>query len=80
MRLGRIGGSHREGGGGMRRTRFLRAMAVTVWAAVLGGSQAAAPVLLSGPLRAHVKDERFGIVTSIAQRNRVRRIPPPPSR
>jgi hypothetical protein len=40
-------------------------MGVIVWAAVAGGSQAAAPVLLSGPLRAHVKDERFGIVTSV---------------
>ena len=32
---------------------------------MVAGSQAAAPVALSGALRAHVKDERFGIVTSI---------------
>jgi hypothetical protein len=37
---------------------------MSCWSAVSAGSQAAAPVL-SPELRAHVKDERFGIVTSI---------------
>ena len=49
----------------MRRTRLLCAIGVSLWSAVVAGSQAAAPVALSGALRAHVKDERFGIVTSI---------------
>jgi len=49
----------------MRRTRFLFAVGVSVWSAVIAGSQAAAPVALSRELRAHVKDERFEIVTSI---------------
>ena len=49
----------------MRRTRLLCAIGVTFWSAVVAGSQAAAPVVLSGALRAHVKDERFEIVTSI---------------
>jgi hypothetical protein len=49
----------------MRRRRLLCAIGVSVWSAVVAGSQAAAPVVLSGALRAHVKDERFGIVTSI---------------
>ncbi len=49
----------------MRRTRFLCAVGVSVWSALVAGSQAAAPVALSRELRAHVKDERFEIVTSI---------------
>ena len=49
----------------MRRTRLLCAIGVSLWAAVVAGNQAAPPVALSGALRAHVKDERFGIVTSI---------------
>ena len=49
----------------MRRTRLLCAIGVSLWAAVVAGNQAAPPVALSGELRAHVKDERFGIVTSI---------------
>jgi hypothetical protein len=49
----------------MRRTRLLCAIGVSVWSAVVAGSQAAAPVGLSAALRAHVKDERFAIVTSI---------------
>jgi hypothetical protein len=49
----------------MRRTRLICAIGVSVWSAVVTGSQAAAPLELSGALRAHVKDERFGIVTSI---------------
>jgi hypothetical protein len=36
-----------------------------LWSAVVAGSQAPAPVELSGALRTHVKDERLGIVTSI---------------
>jgi hypothetical protein len=36
-----------------------------IWSAVVAGSQAAAPIVLSGTLRTHVKDERFDIVTSI---------------
>jgi hypothetical protein len=49
----------------MRRTRFLCAIGVSLWSAVIAGSQAATPVALSGELRAHVEGERFGIVTSI---------------
>ena len=49
----------------MRRTRLLCAIVVSCCSTVLAGSQAAAPVALSEALRAHVKDERFGIVTSI---------------
>ena len=48
----------------MRRTRFL-CIGVSLWSAVVTGNQAAAPVALSGALRAHVKDERFQTVTSI---------------
>ena len=51
--------------GVMRRTRLLCAIGVSLWSAVIVGSQAAAPVELSLELRAHVKGERFGIVTSI---------------
>jgi hypothetical protein len=49
----------------MRRTRLFCAIGVSLWSAVLAGSQGAAPASLSAELRAHVKDERFGIVTSI---------------
>jgi len=49
----------------MRRTRLFCAIGVSLWSAVLAGSQAAAPVSLSAELRAHVKDERFDMVTSI---------------
>jgi hypothetical protein len=49
----------------MRRTRLLCAIGVSLWSAVVAGNQAAPPVALSGELRAHVQDERFGIVTSI---------------
>ena len=50
----------------MRSTRlfFLCTVVVSLWSAVVG-SQAAAPTALSAALRDHVKDERFGIVTSI---------------
>jgi hypothetical protein len=49
----------------MRRTRILCAIGVGFWSAVVAGSQAAPAVGLPGELRAHVRDERFGIVTSI---------------
>jgi len=49
----------------MRCTRLLCAIGVSFWSAVVAGSQAAPPVALSGELRAHVQDERFGIVASI---------------
>jgi hypothetical protein len=49
----------------MRRTRLLCAIGVSVWLAVVAGHQATPPVVLSAALRAHVKDERFGIVTSV---------------
>ena len=49
----------------MRRTRLLCMIGVGLWSAVIAGSQATAPVELPPELRAHVKGERFGIVTSI---------------
>ena len=49
----------------MHRRRLLCAFRVSLLSAVVAGSQAAPPVALSGQLRAHVQDERFGIVTSI---------------
>jgi hypothetical protein len=49
----------------MHRTRLLCAIGVSVWSAVAAGNQVAPSVSLSGPLRAYVKDARFGIVTSI---------------
>jgi hypothetical protein len=49
----------------MCRTRLLYAIFVSLWAAVVAGSQAVPPVVLSEALRAHLKDGRFGIVTSI---------------
>ena len=49
----------------MRRTRLLCAIGVSLWSAVVAGSQAVAPLALSVALRDHVKDERFEIVTSI---------------
>jgi hypothetical protein len=49
----------------MRCTRLLCAIGVSLGSAVVAGNQAAPPAALSGPLLAHVKDERFGIVTSI---------------
>jgi hypothetical protein len=47
------------------RTRLLCAIGVSLWSVVVAGSQAAPAATLSGELRAHVQDERFGIVTSI---------------
>ena len=49
----------------MRRTRLLCAIGASLWSAVIAGDQVAPPIALSGALRAHVKDERFGMVTSI---------------
>ncbi len=49
----------------MRRTRLLCAIGVSVWLAVVAGSQALAPGALSGALRDHVKNDRFQIVTSV---------------
>jgi hypothetical protein len=48
----------------MIRTRLLCAFGVSLWSAVIAGSQTA-PAALSGELRAYVRDERFQIVTSI---------------
>lgn len=47
----------------IRRAPFC-AIGVMLWSAVVAGSQAP-PAALSGELRAHVKNEQFGIVTSI---------------
>ena len=49
----------------MRRTQFFFAIGVSVWSAVVAGSQAGPSVPLSEEMRTHVRDERFGIVTSI---------------
>ena len=50
---------------GMRPTLLLCALGVSIWLAGGAGHQAAPPSELSGALLAHVKDERFGIVTSV---------------
>ena len=49
----------------MRLGRLLRAIGLSVWSAVAATGQTAVPAALSGPLRDHVKDERFEVVTSI---------------
>jgi hypothetical protein len=49
----------------MRHTRLLGAIGASLLAAVAAGNQAEPSGPLSGALRAHVQDERFGIVTSI---------------
>jgi hypothetical protein len=49
----------------MRRTQLFCAIGVSLWSAVMIGNQAAPPVALSDALRAHVKDEQLGIVTSV---------------
>jgi len=49
----------------MRRTRLLCVIGVSLWAAVVAGRQATPTGALPGELRAHLKDERFQIVTSI---------------
>jgi len=49
----------------MRRTRLFCAIGVSLWSAAVTGSQAAPSSALSEALRAHVKAERFQIVTSV---------------
>jgi hypothetical protein len=49
----------------MRCTRLFCAIGVSLWSAVVTGSQAAPTGALPEALRAHVKNERLGIVTSI---------------
>jgi hypothetical protein len=49
----------------MRRTQLFCAIGVSLWSAVVTGRQAAPTVALSEALRAHMKNERLGIVTSI---------------
>jgi len=49
----------------MQRSRLLCAIGVSVWSVVMAGNQATAPGALSAELRAHVRDEQFGIVTSL---------------
>ena len=49
----------------MRPTQLLSAIGVSLWSVMAAGSQSADAYALSGALRAHVQDERFGIVTSI---------------
>ena len=49
----------------MHRTRLLCMIGVSLWSAVVLGSQAAAPAVLAGALRDHIKNERFQVVTSI---------------
>jgi hypothetical protein len=49
----------------MVRIRLLCAVGLSLWSAAGAGSQTTTPVVLSGTLRAHVQDERFGIVAAI---------------
>ena len=49
----------------MHRTHLVSAACVSLWLAALAGHQAASATAPSAALRAHLKDERFGIVTSI---------------
>lgn len=49
----------------MRRTQLLFAIGVSLWSGMAAASQATDAAVLSGALRAHLQDERFGIVTSI---------------
>ena len=49
----------------MRCTRLFCAIGVSLWSAVVTGSQAAPTGALPEALRAHLKDERFEIVTSV---------------
>jgi len=44
---------------------LLCAVGVILWLAIAAGNQTAPPAALSGALQAHVKDERFELVTSI---------------
>jgi hypothetical protein len=49
----------------MRCTRLFCAIGVSLWSVAVTGSQSAPTVALSEELRAHVKDDRFQIVTSV---------------
>jgi len=49
----------------VRQLLFLSTIGVSLWSVMAAGSQATDANALSGALRAHVQDERFGIVTSI---------------
>ena len=49
----------------MHRMRFAIAMAASLWSTTVIGHQPASPGKLSEALRAHVKNDRYGIVTSI---------------
>ena len=49
----------------MRCTRLFCAIGVSLWSAVVIGSQAAPAGALSETLRAHLKNEQFAIITSI---------------
>ena len=49
----------------MRRIRLFCAIGVSLWSAVVAGNQTAPAVMMPDALRAHVKGERFVIVTSI---------------
>ena len=49
----------------MRHTRLFCAIGVSLWSAVVIGRQATSTAALPEALRAHVKGERFQIVTSI---------------
>jgi hypothetical protein len=49
----------------MQRTRLLCAVGVSLCSVVISGRQPAAPGTLSPELRAHVRDGRFDVVTSI---------------
>lgn len=49
----------------MRRTRLFCAIGVSLWSAVTTGRQTAPAAELSEALRAHVKNERLQLVTSI---------------
>ena len=49
----------------MCRRRLLSTIFVIVWATVVAGSQSVPPIALSDALRARLKDEPFGVVTSV---------------
>jgi hypothetical protein len=49
----------------MGRTQLFGVAGVSLWLVVVAGNQTTSPTALSGTLRAHLKDERFQIVTSI---------------
>ena len=46
-------------------TRLLCTIGLTLWSGLVAASQSASSVELSGPLRVHLREDRFGIVTSI---------------